>query len=111
MSHTKNGKLIGQAAHAERREQAQYVADVQEVERKRKQAELAYTHNLAQEVADLMGNAYPEWWLNTPDDDAGFLAAVEAKHAQLMPCECSADDRDGACGPCRARNAATEMPF
>jgi hypothetical protein len=108
---SKNMMRIGQAAHAERVEQAQYIADVQEAERKHKQAERAYTHNLAQAVADLMGNAYLDWWVNTPDADADFLAAVEAKYAELMPCECSADDRDGACASCKARNVAAEMPF
>ncbi len=116
MSHTKNGKLIGQAAHAERKEQAQYVADVQEAERKRRRAERdaeqAYCRKLAGEIRDAIGErAYNAWWKSAPDDNAGFIAAVETKHAEVMPCECSADDRDGACSPCRARNAHAEMPF
>jgi hypothetical protein len=116
MSHTKNGRLIGQAAHVERREQANYIADMQEAERKRKHevfaAERAYIARLGDAIIGIIGrSAYHAWWQCTPDDNAGFIAALEAKHAELMPCECSADDRDGACPSCRARNTASEMPF
>lgn len=81
MGLTRNGLRIGMAAHTQKREEREWLEQMIEKERKRKQAQLM---DICQEVRDCMTQAeYDAWWASTPDGENEFYEAAEAKLLEI----------------------------
>ena len=81
MALTVNGFRTGRAGVSDLADTREYIAMAQEQERKRVNV---LTMELAQFIADELGDKYHEWLITTPDGNAEFLAACQAKVAELQ---------------------------
>lgn len=81
MALTLTGNRTGRAASIDLAEQREWLTDEQAKERTRQRAEI---RELNQFVRDSMTQAqYDAWWASTPDDNAGYDAAVLAMAAEI----------------------------
>ena len=81
MALTVNGFRTGKAGASDLADIREYIVMEQEEERKRVKA---LTMELAQYIADALGDKYHDWLITTPDGNAEFLAACQAKVAELQ---------------------------
>ena len=81
MALTANLLRTGRAGASDLADIREYIASAQEVERKRVKA---LTMELVDFIAVQLGDKYQAWWETTPDDNEGFLAACQAKVAELQ---------------------------
>ena len=81
MALTVNGFRTGRAGATDLADIREYIAIEQEAERKRVKA---LTMELADFIADQLGDKYHAWLESTPDGNAEFLAACQAKVAELQ---------------------------
>lgn len=81
MALTVNGFRTGRAGVTDLADIREYIAIEQEAERKRVKA---LTMELAEFIAAQLGDKYHAWLESTPDGNAEFLAACQAKVAELQ---------------------------
>ena len=81
MALTVNGFRTGRAGATDLADIREYIAIEQEAERKRVKA---LTMELADFIASQLGDKYHAWLESTPDGNAEFLAACQAKVAELQ---------------------------
>lgn len=85
MARTRNNKLIGAAAHAQKRDDLQAIMTADAIARAKLRKD---TLQACQSIADrLTPKAYAAWWKTTPDDDEGFYRAAVDKLSELETAE------------------------
>lgn len=85
MARTRNNRLIGAAAHAQKRDDLQAIITADAIHR---EALRKRTAQACQSIADrTTAEDYAAWWKTTPDDDEGFYRAAVDKLSELETAE------------------------
>jgi len=85
MARTRNNKLIGAAAAAQKRDDLEAVMTAEALRRERLRKQ---TQQTCQSISDrIPADEYAAWWETTPDDNEGFYRAAQDKLSELETAE------------------------